>query len=192
MTPENTILRIRGPPKLSLRPLTVDDASASYVEWLEDPEVTKYLESGKENASKDQIRAYIEGFERHAHDALFGIFDASNGLHVGNATLRMCRPYHGTVETGIMLGDRAYWGKGVGGSVLSAIVGHAFDEMGMRKVTCGIVVGNWGCERMVQSLGFEVEGVLRQEFRLGDEYLDVVRYGVFKEGFRPKAGGIDR
>jgi hypothetical protein len=46
--------------RLSLRTLEADCNVASYLSWICDPDVTRYLESRFQEHSKETTRAYIE------------------------------------------------------------------------------------------------------------------------------------
>lgn len=63
-------------------------------------------------------------------------------------------------------------GQGVGRALLEAAAAHA-REAGARKLALRVLSSNPGARALYLSSGFEVEGVLREEFRLEDgRYVD--------------------
>ena len=49
---------------LYLRLLEESDVGGEYISWLNDNEVTKYLESGKFPSTARELRSYLERFHR--------------------------------------------------------------------------------------------------------------------------------
>jgi ribosomal protein S18 acetylase RimI-like enzyme len=62
-------------------------------------------------------------------------------------------------------------GEGIGRSLVSAAVREVKDR-GARRLTLRVLGSNWRARALYSSLGFVVEGVLREEFRLDGRYVD--------------------
>ncbi len=57
----------------------------------------------------------------------------------------------------------------------------AFNEVGLNKVYCRVAPNNIASNRVAQKNGFELEGVLKQEFRIQDgSLIDLNYYGLLK------------
>ena len=69
--------------------------------------------------------------------------------------------------------DPQQQGRGVGRSLLAAAVDEA-KSRGARRLTLHVLGRNAGARSLYSSLGFVVEGVLREEFLLDGEYVDDV------------------
>lgn len=69
--------------------------------------------------------------------------------------------------------DPAFVNRGVGRRLVEAAVTEA-RERGARKLTLRVLASNTGARRLYDTCGFEVEGVLREEFRLDGGYVDDV------------------
>ncbi|HEX6711770.1 MAG TPA: GNAT family N-acetyltransferase [Thermoleophilaceae bacterium] len=68
--------------------------------------------------------------------------------------------------------DPALEGRGAGHALMEALIGSA-RERGGRRITLRVFAPNQRAQRLYERLGFEREGVLRGEFRVGDgEYVD--------------------
>jgi RimJ/RimL family protein N-acetyltransferase len=88
-------------------------------------------------------------------------------------------------ELGILIGDPDLWGRGVGTEAQRLTIRRAFDELGAHRVVELILADNKRARRVVERLGFELEGMMRGHVRRGDTLLDVAVYGLSPEGFRP-------
>ena len=172
--------------RISLRPLDLTDATDEYVRWLNDADVTRYLETGKYPATRRSVREYIRSFQGSRTDLAFAIVDRATGRHIGNVTLNHIDPIHRTADTGIMIGCKQFWGRGIAYEAWSLLLGYAFDRLNLRKIIAGAVADNHASIRTLQKLGFQIEGVFREEKWVEGRYVDTVRLGLFREQFRPK------
>ena len=62
---------------------------------------------------------------------------------------------------------------GVGRALVEALIDEA-RKRGGRRLTLRVFAPNEPARRLYERLGFEVEGTLRGEFRVGDDYVDDV------------------
>jgi RimJ/RimL family protein N-acetyltransferase len=86
-------------------------------------------------------------------------------------------------ELGILIGDPDLWGKGVGTEAQKLTIRRAFDELDSHRVIELILVDNAAARKVVERLGFELEGVMRGHVSRGGRLLDVAVYGVTPESF---------
>ena len=68
--------------------------------------------------------------------------------------------------------DPGFEGEGAGRALMEALIDEARSRGG-RRMTLRVFAPNERAQRLYRRLGFEVEGVLREEFQVGDgEYVD--------------------
>lgn len=171
--------------KLILRPFEPSDLGEEYLGWLNDPEVTRYLGVGREPATLESVRRYVEGFRGSDTGFLFAIVDRQTGKHIGNVTLNHIHRVNKTADTGLMIGDKAFWGRGYAFEAWVLLIEYAFSKLELRKIIAGAVAGNEASLSVLRRLGFREEGVLREEFFLNGKYLDTVRLGLLQHEFTP-------
>ncbi|MFN8535692.1 MAG: GNAT family N-acetyltransferase [Dehalococcoidia bacterium] len=171
--------------RIFLRPLEVTDATKEYVRWLNDADVTRYLETGKYPSTREGVREYIRSFQGATSNLAFAIVDRATGMHIGNVTLNHIDPIHRTADTGIMIGCKQFWGRGIAREAWALLIGYAYNRLNLHKIVAGAVLENQGSVRTLQKLGFRIEGTFRQEKWVEGRYVDTVRLGLFREDFRP-------
>ena len=86
-------------------------------------------------------------------------------------------------ELGILIGEPDLWGRGVGTDAQRLTIRRAFDELGAHRVLELIVADNVRARKVVERLGFKLEGVMRGHVRRGGRLLDVAVYGLLPEDF---------
>lgn len=67
----------------------------------------------------------------------------------------------------------AYQRRGIGARLIAAAT-EAAAAAGVRRLTLRVLATNPDAQRLYASLGFEVEGVLREEFLIDGQYVDDV------------------
>src|SRR5438552_18222176 len=97
-----------------LRPLEHADLNERYRNWLNDPEVTRYTETGTFPSTAEDLENYYRGVTGSKNDVMLAVVDKKSGRHVGNVKLGPIHWVHRCATFGILIGEREFWGKGVG------------------------------------------------------------------------------
>ena len=169
--------------RLYLRPVVQSDASASYVNWLNDPETTRYLESGRVKESQESLKAYIRRYIDR-EDALFlAILLKENDLYVGNIKLEPINWRHQNAILGIMVGAPEARGKGIGSEAILLLLRYCFEVLDLHRVGLGVTADNEAAIRCYQKIGFKKEGQIRAAVRRENGYVDNYSMGILKEEF---------
>lgn len=143
--------------KICLRILLTNDASQDYASWLNDPVTNKYLET--RSVTTEGLKKYINEKDESDSALFFGIFWKENGKHIGNVKLEPIDQGEGSAVMGILIGDKDYWGRGVGTEVTNLITDYAFCELGLKEVKLGVISENKAAIRVYEKCGYEVEKI---------------------------------
>lgn len=158
-----------------LEPSHVGDA---YVGWLNDPLVNQYLESRFAVHDVAGVQEFVAAQLVSEHSLFLGIRSAAlDGRHVGNIKLGPIDRHHGLGELGIMIGDRAAWGRGLATAAIAQLATIAREEMGLRKLSAGCYAGNEGSARAFVKAGFVLEGRRPAHFIVEHRPEDLVLLG---------------
>lgn len=107
---------------------------------------------------------------------LFGIFEGDKMIgyiNVKNLDWDVMK-----CEIGYFI-DEAYENMGIMTSKLKEIIGKCFEELGLLKIYLRIAKENAASIKVAEKLGFQLEGIMRQEFRIETgELIDVAYYGL--------------
>ncbi|MFC3477719.1 GNAT family N-acetyltransferase [Halobacterium litoreum] len=71
-----------------------------------------------------------------------------------------------------------HWGNGYATEAAELLCEHAFDDRRLNKLRADVLVSNDASRGVLESVGFEREGTLREEKFVGGDYEDVHRYGL--------------
>lgn len=95
---------------------------------------------------------------------------------IGACGLNDIRAEHGRGELGYWLLP-GHWGRGIATECVGAMLEHAFGAMGLHRVGADVDVGNHGSRRLLERLGFRLEGVRRSYEQKGGAHIDLMYYG---------------
>lgn len=81
-------------------------------------------------------------------------------------------------EIGIMIGDKAFRGRGYGADALKLLIRFAGDEMNLHKLKLMVFSFNLQAIACYEKCGFVKEGLFKQELWRDGAYHDVVALGL--------------
>lgn len=168
--------------RLTYKPIDTSYCTGTYLQWLNDPEVNRYLEIF-EPYSKKQLEDYLLTAEKNEHLLFWAIHARDNDKHIGNIKIDPVNRYHGIGEYGIMMGDRSEWGKGYAYEASTTIIDYCFGEQKLRKITLGVVEENTAALMLYRKLGFVTEGVYKKHGLYNGHYCDLLRMAVFNPAY---------
>lgn len=176
---------------LSLFLLDEADVGETYVQWLNDPRVNRFLEVRFAPQTLDSTRDFVRSCRESSHSVLWGLRAAAlGGRHVGNIKLGPIDRQHGLGELGLMLGEPESWGRGLARTAIDMVCEIGTHELGLRKFTAGCYAKNIGSERAFLAAGFHVEARRPAHFLLDGQLEDLVLLARF--AFDPAAAAASR
>lgn len=165
----------------SLRPPATEDVDALLP--IKNNQVAAALLAG---TPRPWSRADLANWVAHHRDApdesFFLIVDAED-RPVGHAALYRIDGQARRAEFGILLGDPAVWGHGLGTAVTRAVVEHGFTALGLNRIYLEVLVTNERARHVYEKLGFRVEGRLRQHQLREGIPVDVLVMGLLREEY---------
>lgn len=161
-----------------LRSLEVEDKEAFY-KWSRQREVTLYsLSSYAYPQSKSDIERWLSSINSNNTQISFGICHKESGELIGYAGLSGISNLNRSGEYFILIGERRYWGKGVGTSVTKVVTNYAFRTLGLHRVQLTASVLNPGAIKAYEKAGYQREGIMRQSGFRNGEFVDKVLMSV--------------
>ena len=137
---------------VTLRPVTLADATQRYADWLNDPEVSRFMETRWSVHTPGSITDYILSLR---NSWLFAII--ADNIHIGNIKLGNFSHHHQRADVSLLIGDKAYWGRGGATHAIKEVVEIA-KARGLRKLEAGIYAPNLGSLAAFLKAGFKIEG----------------------------------
>jgi RimJ/RimL family protein N-acetyltransferase len=145
-----------------LRRLELDDVTAHYLRWLNDPEISQFLETRHRPQTAQTIREFVERVNARDDEFLFGIFLKKDGRHVGNIKVGPVKQNHSLADVSLLIGERDCWGQGIATDAIRAVSRFAFQSVGLLKLNAAAYAANRGSLGAFLRAGYAQEGLRRK------------------------------
>ena len=164
--------------RLTLRKLTEADIPALF-QIYGDPEAMRYWSSPPMTdlaEAADLLQRTQEGYAQGTSWRL-GVARRETGDLIGICSLFHWHPECRRMEIGYILA-RPYWGSGYMTEALTTLIDFAFSSLGLHRLEADIDPRNGASARVLERLGFQKEGHLRERWIVGGEVSDTALYGL--------------
>ena len=90
---------------------------------------------------------------------------------------------HGVVDIGIMIGDKAVWGRGYGQDAWSVLMSWLLSKSYIRKITGGTSSLNIGMINLMKGSGMKLEAVKSKQELVEGVEADVYYFSKFRDKY---------
>ncbi len=164
-----------------LREVRLADVNENYYRWMNDPDITRCLESRFCPNSLEGLREYVSSKQGDRDNLFLAIVLKEGDRHIGNIKLGPINWIHRFADVGILIGEKDCWGKGYATEAIRLVVDHAFRALNLHKLTAGCYDVNQGSANAFQNAGFVVEGIRKAHFCCGGKYVDGILLGRVRD-----------
>jgi RimJ/RimL family protein N-acetyltransferase len=170
--------------RVSLRP--IEEADLDFLhKHINDARVWRSLaESLPRN--RDQEREWFEAVV--CDDESVHLLVTPDSTPVGTVGLDPVDWADGSVELGYWVAPD-YQGQGYGTEAVELVVGYAFDQLGLRRLSARVIAFNEPSVRLLERVGFVREGTRRETAFVDGEYHDTHWYGLLEAEWRERSSG---
>lgn len=176
------ILPVIDGPRVRLRPLREADAPALFA-LHGDPRVMRYWSTTAWTSMADAYE-HLRHAERVQGEGAYpwAIALVDTDELIGSISLFNISATHRRVELGYALAS-ASWGRGLAGEALRLALGYVFDVLELERVEADTDPRNMGSRRLLERMGFVLEGTMRKRWFVADEWCDTSWYGLLRQEF---------
>lgn len=170
--------------RFELRSLKPIDASDRWVGWARDPEVMGPLNSAVAQVTRGELGGYI-GSADNINRFIIGIFDKVSRIQIGFFMVEVDNA-HRIATFNVVVGEKAWWGKGVINESRAALLDHFFNDRGIEKACGQPLARNFPAVLNYKTQGWRHEGTQRgQRLSVADgSRLDQYQFGLLRNEWR--------
>lgn len=163
--------------RLRLRAVKLADVEAMHA-CFGDPEAMKYWNRPAHARVAETDRVVRRGTVFAPFKKLmWAVDETATGQCIGMVNYHNVDMHHRHADVGYLL-RRDRWGQGLGREAMEAVVGHCFRGLKLNRLQAVIDPDNAASRKLVEALGFTLEGVLRETLFLGGAWRDDCVYGL--------------
>jgi RimJ/RimL family protein N-acetyltransferase len=154
---------------VTLRPAD-DSDPPRFLPWVADLEVTRYLGRRTGAALYQEVDFFKKVGE--AKDTVLWIVEA-DGETVGAIGIHEIDWQNAHATTGILIGAKDKWGKGIASEAMGLRTRYAFRELNLHKLMTEVFVGNAASRRALEKNGYRTVGIRKEHMFTGGRWHDM-------------------
>ena len=159
-----------------IRPLEKSDLNMDYQEWMYDPVATQFNSHGNFPMDLEDVTKFLDSI-KFKQKIVWSIF--FKDIYIGNAALQDFNWIDRNCEVAIFIGDKNYWGKGIGKQATQQLLSYITKNLKLHKIYLVVDKTNQAAIRLYHKIGFVEEGVLKDELFYSNKYLTMIRMAYF-------------
>ena len=137
------------------------------------------LEAEKDKTRKGR-RTYNKSF------LYFQLIDKPSGIIIGWCGYHTWYLEHSRAEIGYGMTNDAFKNKRLMSEAILRIIDYGFSQMNLHRIEAFIGPANIASQKLVEKLGFQKEGVLREHYRKQGVIEDSIVYSLLKKEYTAK------
>ena len=139
-----------------LRVLKEQDVHQGYVDGLNDPEVTRYLDGVKLSVQTEKMVCdFVSADYESTSSILWGVWTDNMPEHVGTVRMHGIEHRHGTACVGICLFDKRSWGCNLGSKSIRAVTQWGLCDLGLRWIEAAAYAKNIASHKAFLQAGYD-------------------------------------
>ena len=174
-------------PHYVVRTIEPSDANESWQHWMEDPAAARNLNALPNERTADQIRDYIQRFDRiTAH--LLGIFDRmgpTEGRLVGIRAIYV-DPKSREFIVNVLIGEADARNKGARTESRDVMYRYFFETMGLACATCSVMATNAAVLKVMDDNGWILSGRAQKPAASGSGFVELRQFRLPREVWAQK------
>ena len=153
-----------------------------FVDWLNDPELVKYLMMHLPLSMAGEERWYDEMTKAPASEQalVIDVKTETGWKPIGNTSFHKINWHNRSAEIGIFIGEKSYWNRGYGRETMRLMLRHGFQTLNLNRIFLHVYDYNPRGIKAYEHAGFQTEGRLRQAQYYDGVYHDVLIMSVLR------------
>ena len=150
--------------RIELRPFSKDYVSKNYLDWMNDKNITKFINKAKEETSLEDLNLFTKSMINSNFDYFFAIIYKEKNYHIGNVRLGPIDFNLMNSNFGILMGDKNFHGLGLATEVLELIKDFGFNYLNLKKIKFAVVKEHTAAMRLYAKTKFKYLGEAKKTF----------------------------
>ncbi len=173
--------------RLALRFIEAGDAQAQF-DIFSDPQVMRYWSSAPWTTMAQADEAIAQALAGYASgdDLYLAIVLKASGEMIGTIKLYAFHRTNRRCDLGYALA-RAHWGYGYLAEAMRVALDYAFGELQLNRIEADIDPRNTPSEKLLERMGFQKEGYMRERWIVNGEICDTAFYGLLQRDWKARS-----
>jgi RimJ/RimL family protein N-acetyltransferase len=166
--------------KIFLETLSLVHISSSYLDWMNDPVLTKYLEIGGAKLTKNDLEDYVLNSPKNGRKN-YAIITGESKNHIGNCSIYDIDEQDKSYEIGWLIGDKNFSHGLYAPMAMFELHKIAFLDFGLERCRGKVIKENVKARLNNQFIGYKETANIKDYHKKTNKYLDVIKVELRKE-----------
>ncbi len=169
-----------------LRKIQPQDIETLFGYWS-DAAVTEYMSATFSHLQEaEEMATLLNNLSETGQGYRWSVVDKARQKVLGTCGFHNVKPEHRRAEIGYELG-REFWSQGIMQEVLKVVIDYCFGRLNFNRLEAFVTQGNSRSLNTLLSLGFQVEGALRNYEYVRGEFQDQIILALLKREWESKS-----
>lgn len=178
----NRVIKLSGN-KIALCPLIQSDIPFLH-RSISDLRVAKTTSAAQKIFTLEDERRWFKSVSgKNKKNKVLAIIVKKTGKLIGTIGLHNINTVHRRASLGIIIGDKQFWGRGLGREAVAVFIDFAFNVLNLHSVRLNVYSFNLRGIRSYKAVGFKEAGRLREAHFWGGKFYDIIKMDVLDKEF---------
>lgn len=113
----------------------------------------------------------LNTYTNNPNRIIYKVIELNSNLVIGHAELNNINFIDKNARIcSVLIGDKNYRNKGFGSQIINELIKIAFKKMDLHRLDLGVYDFNKNAIKCYEKCGFEIEGLLKENIKIGHEY----------------------
>lgn len=165
--------------RIYIRGLQEKDIDDLYVSYYQHQDLIKYMYQTPRKIDRSHLLTELKNGIDTAQYHMYGVFDKTNDLCIGNIRVGHMTPVHKISDLAIFIGNPTYLGKGFAQEAIALGNKLCFEKYDFRKLHGGMFEANMASVKAYLKTGWVIEGRLRGQYWVDGKAMDRICVACF-------------
>jgi len=166
-------------PDIYLQEISINDVTPTYMEWLNDPDINRFLETRYRVQNLKSIQNFVRNVIDNDDEHMFTIRTKDNNTHIGNIKIGSIDKQHNLGFVSLFIGDKKHWGKNYSVQAIQLISRYAMDYLLLRKLIASAYQPNKASIKAFSKAGYQPDAILKSHYLLDGVPCDLILVSLF-------------
>ena len=145
--------------------------------YLNDREISRLFNRTYKVISPKAQKVWFENIKKDKTQLVCAIH--ADGIYIGNAGFKHIDRINKKAEFYIFIGNKNFWGKGIGSIAGRLLLQSAKNKFGLHKIYLHVDEKNSRAIKLYEKLSFIAEGILKDEITREGKKITLIRMAYF-------------
>ena len=166
-----------------LREITRADIKTTHI-WRNDKDIVDGLGSTYRYVNFETEEQWFSNYQNNRSTQVrLAIVSKFDDVLIGMVSLVNIDSLSKTTELALQIGNKDFWGQGIGKFATQAAIEHGFNNLNLNRIYLYVLTENKRAQAVYKSVGFKEEGILRQAIFKSGNYKDLILMSILKTEF---------